>query len=91
MPWLQLRTGRGKFPTQAFPDGTVALSRPGLIGGGVPTGGAASQQHVTGDDAQVAFTTTDTPPAAGEAHVYRISASQGDQLLGGYTIVLLGR
>ena len=90
MPWLQLRTGRGTFPTQAFPDGTVALSRPGVIGGGLPAGGAAPEQHVVGDNAQVAFTTTDTPPGAGEAHVYRISASQGGQLLGGYTVVLLG-
>ncbi len=90
MPWLQLRTGRGQFPAQALPDGSVTLSRPGVIGGGVPTGGAAPEQEATGDDAQVAFTTSDSAPAAGEAHIYRISASQGDQLLGGYTVVLLG-
>lgn len=90
MPWLQLRTGRGQFPMQAVPTGDAALSRPGLIGGGVPAGGAAPAQQVRGDDAQVAFTTTDAPPSPGEAHIYRISASQGDQLLGGYTVVLLG-
>jgi hypothetical protein len=91
MPWLQLHTGeRGVFPSQAIPTGTVQLSRPIATGGGVPTGGAATMQHVTGDDQQVAFTSTDAPPGPGQAHVYRVSASQGGQVFGGYTVVLLG-
>ena len=91
MPWLQLHTGvRGQFPAQAMPTGTVELSRPVSTGGGVPTGGAATSQAVTGDDQQVVFTTTDKPPGPGEAHVYRVSAAQDGQLVGGYTVVLLG-
>ncbi|MDQ1541151.1 MAG: hypothetical protein QOH29_1877 [Actinomycetota bacterium] len=90
VPWLQLRTGRGQFPVQATPTGTIALSRPGATGGGLPTGGAGAVQRVTGDDQHLAFTTTDAHPPAGEAHVYRVSASQQGQLFGGYTIVILG-
>jgi hypothetical protein len=91
MPWLQLHTGvRGKFPAQAPPSGTPVLSRPTAPGGGFSLGGLGAQQHVTGDDQQVAFTTSDAMPAAGEAHVYRVSASQGGVLFGGYTVVILG-
>ena len=91
MPWLQQHTGvRGQFPAQALPTGTVRLSRPGGAGGGLPTGGTATAQHVTGDDQQIALMSTDAPPAPGEAHIYRVSARQGGQVFGGYTVVLLG-
>ena len=91
MPWLQLRTGvRGQFPVQAMPTGVASISKPLTIGGGVPVGGSGGTQKVHGDDQQVAFTTTDARPAPGQAHVYRVSASQGGQVFGGYTVVLMG-
>jgi hypothetical protein len=91
MPWLQLRTGvRGKFPAHAMPTGAAMLSRPVANGGGYPVNGSAAQQHVTGDDQQIAFTTSDALPQAGQAHVYRVSASQDDTVFGGYTVVVLG-
>jgi hypothetical protein len=91
MPWLQLHTGvRGQFPAQAAPSGAVLLSKPGPVGGGLPAGGASPTQGVAGDDQQVAFTTGDAPPEPGQAHVYRITASQDGQIFGGYTVVLLG-
>jgi hypothetical protein len=92
MPWLQLHTGvRGSFPTQAVPTGAIALSPASPIGGGLLTGQADTTQHVEGgDDQQIAFTTTDSHPAPGEAHVYRVSARQDGQTFGGYTVVLLG-
>ena len=91
MPWLQLQTGmRGVFPIQAVPTGAVALSQPITMGGGVPTGGAAATHVVTGDDQVVALTSTDAPPDPGAAHVYRVSARQDGQLVGGYTVVRLG-
>jgi hypothetical protein len=91
MPWLQLHTGaRGRFPAQAPPTGDVTLSRGTNVGGGIPTGGAASTQQITRDNQQVVFTSTDKQPAPGEAHVYRVTASQSDQVFGGYTVVVLG-
>jgi hypothetical protein len=91
MPWLQLHTGvRGQFPAQAPPSGTVLLSRPSPVGGGMPAGGASSTQHVSGDDQQVSFTSGDAAPGPGQAHVYRIIASQDGQVFGGYTVVVLG-
>lgn len=91
MPWLQLHTGvRGQFPNAAAPTGAPQLSAPNTIGAGVPAGPGADQHQVTGDDQQVGFTTTDNPPGAGEAHVYRVTASQGGQVFGGYTVVLIG-
>jgi hypothetical protein len=45
---------------------------------------------VNGDDQHVAFTTSDEAPAAGEAHVYRVSAAQDGAVFGGYTIVIMG-
>ncbi|GAB3809397.1 hypothetical protein [Micromonospora zhanjiangensis] len=92
MPWLQLRTGtRGRFPAQAATTGDVLLSPPTPIGGGPSTGGGDAVEHqVVGDDQQIAFTTGDTTPAPGEAHVYRVTASQQGQVFGGYTVVLLG-
>jgi hypothetical protein len=47
-------------------------------------------QHVAGDDQQVGLTTTDSPPSGGQAHVYRVTANQGGQTLGGYTVVVTG-
>ena len=92
MPWLQLRTGtRGLFPAQAASTGAVALSAPTAIGGG-PTGGTLAPTHeVTGDDQQVQLTTNDAPPPPGQAHVYRVTASQNGQIFGGNTVVLLGQ
>jgi hypothetical protein len=91
MPWLQLRTGtRGQFPAPAAATGAISLSAPTPIGGGPSTGGAGTTQDVTGDDQQIAFTTGDAAPAPGEAHVYRVTASQQGQVFGGYTVVLLG-
>jgi hypothetical protein len=46
---------------------------------------------VTGDDQQVQLTTNDAPPPPGQAHVYRVTASQNGQVFGGYTVVLLGQ
>ena len=91
MPWLQLRTGvRGQFPTQATQTGPVVLSAPRPAGGGPGFGGQAGQQVVTGDNQQVTFATGDAPPAQGQAHVYRVTASQQGEVFGGYTVVLLG-
>jgi hypothetical protein len=45
---------------------------------------------VHGEDQHVAFNTTDEAPGPGEAHVYRVSATQAGQVFGGYTIVILG-
>jgi len=66
------------------------LSQPISTGGGIPTGGSGIGHRVTGDDQVVAFTTSDNPPAAGEAHVYRVSVDQDGQTVGGYTVVMLG-
>jgi hypothetical protein len=91
VPWLQLRTGeRGKFPAAAIPTGAPTLSRPVASGGGFPIGGVGTEQHVKGDDQQVALTTSDEVPGRGEAHVYRVSANQGGVVFGGYTVVILG-
>jgi hypothetical protein len=92
MPWLQLRTGiRGRFPAQAPPTGDVRLGAPTVIGGGPSTGsGQAGRQVVTTDDQQVTLTTGDAAPGPGEAHVYRVTASQQGEVFGGYTVVLLG-
>jgi hypothetical protein len=91
MPWLQLRTGvRGQFPGQAAPTGVALLGAPRPIGTGTGLDGGATQHEVAHDHQQVAFHTTDTPPAPGEAHVYRVTAAQQGQVFGGYTVVLLG-
>jgi hypothetical protein len=91
VPWLQLHTGkRGVFPAMAPPTGAPVLSPPTTPGGGFPTAGAAAQQHVHGDDQHVVFSTSDHAPGPGEAHVYRVSASQAGATFGGYTVVILG-
>src|SRR5437868_6247496 len=91
VPWLQLHTGkRGVFPAMAAPTGVPTLSPATTIGGGFPNAGGAVQHRVTGDDQQVALSTTDDPPGPGEAHVYRVSATQAGAGFGGYTVVILG-
>jgi hypothetical protein len=91
MPWLQLHTGkRGVFPAMAPPTGAPALTPPCASGAGLATAASAPSHTVEGDDQQVAFSTTDQAPGPGEAHVYRVSASQGGVVFGGYTVVVLG-
>lgn len=91
VPWLQLHTGkRGVFPAMATPTGVPSLSAPTTAGGGFPSTGAAAEQHVQGDDQNVAFDSSDNAPGPGEAHVYRVSATQDGAIFGGYTIVVLG-
>jgi hypothetical protein len=91
VPWLQQRTGvRGLFPAQAVATGVPLLGAPTTIGGGPGGGGAAAQHEVDGDDQQVELTTGDELPGPGEAHVYRVTASQHGEVFGGYTVVLLG-
>lgn len=91
VPWLQLRTGtRGLFPAMAAPTGTPTLSPPTTAGGGFPGEGGAASHTVHGDDKHIAFFTTDQAPGPGEAHAYRVSATQQGVVFGGYTIVLLG-
>jgi hypothetical protein len=83
VPWLQLHTcKRGVFPVMAAPTGVPTLSPPTTAGGGFPGIGGAAQQQVTGDDQQVALSTTDDPPGPGEAHVYRVSATQAGAVFG---------
>jgi hypothetical protein len=89
--WLQLHTGkRGVFPAMATPTGVPSLSAPAMAGGGFPSTGAAAEQHVQGDDQHVAFDSSDNAPGPGEAHVYRVRATQAGAVFGGYTIVVLG-
>lgn len=91
MPWLQLRTGtRGLFPVQATPTGDTVLGPPTTIGGGPSAGIGATSHQVTGDDQQVVLTTGNEQPGPGQAHVYRVTATQQGQVFGGYTVVLLG-
>jgi hypothetical protein len=91
MPWLQLRTGvRGQFPTQAAQTGDVQLSAPTTVGGGPGTGDAGTSHQVVGDDQEVTLSTGDAIPPPGQAHVYRVTATQQGQVFGGYTVVLLG-
>ena len=101
MPWLHLVTmDRGVLPANAGGAGAVGLTAPVLAGAAVPDLGAvadpqaagliAGQQPATGDNQQVGFHTTDAPPAVGAANVYRVHAEQGGQLVGGYTVVVVG-
>jgi hypothetical protein len=91
MPWLQLHTGvRGQFPAAAVPTGQPVLTPPGGLGG-APGPGVPGQVHtVQGDNQQVGFTTTDGPPGTDQAHVYRVTANQDGQVVGGYTVVVVG-
>jgi len=91
MPWLQLHTSvRGQFPAQAAATGDVLLSAPRSIGVGLPSGEGAIEHEVVGNDQQISFSTGNAVPGPGEAHVYRVTASQQGQVFGGYTVVLLG-
>jgi hypothetical protein len=45
---------------------------------------------VNGDNQQVNFNTNDSPPGNGQANIYRVSAVQGGQTVGGYTVVIVG-
>jgi hypothetical protein len=84
MPWLQLHSmTRGAFPPAAPPSGLVGLGTPGglLDQAGV---------NVTGEGQQVALGSSDSPPAPGGAHLYRVTASQNGQVFGGYSVVVLG-
>jgi len=84
MPWLQLHSmTRGAFPPAAPPSGLVALGAPG---------GLLDQTgvNVTTDGQQVALGSSDSPPAPGSAHLYRVTASQNGQVFGGYSVVVLG-
>jgi len=83
MPWLQLHTGvRGAFPAPAPATGMVGLA----LGGGTLT----DSHHVEGGGTHVTLHATDDPPAAGTAHVYRVTASSGGATFGGYTVVVMG-
>ena len=84
MPWLQLHSmTRGAFPAGAPPTGLVGLGTPG---------GLLDQTGVTvnADGQQVALGSSDSSPASGSAHVYRVTASQGGQVFGGYSVVVFG-
>jgi hypothetical protein len=91
MPWLQLHTGqRGVFPPMAAPTGAPTLTPPGVTGGGIPNGPSAATRVVHGDGQQIGLGSSDDPPGPGEAHVYRVSASQNGHVFGGYTVVVMG-
>jgi hypothetical protein len=84
MPWLQLHSmTRGLFPAPAVPTGLAGVGSPG---------GLLNQTSLTVDQEgqHVAFGTSDAPPPAGAAHIYRVTVSQGDQVFGGYSVVVLG-
>jgi hypothetical protein len=90
VPWLQQHTGqRGVFPAMAPPTGAPSLSPPSSAGT-LPAAGGGATQTITGDGQQLIFTTSDNAPGPGEAHTYRVSASQAGAVFGGYTIVILG-
>ncbi len=91
VPWLQLHTGqRGVFPAMAPPTGAPALGPAAPPGGGIPTTGGGATQVVHHDNQVVALTTSDDAPGPGDAHVYRVTATQGGEVFGGYTVVVLG-
>lgn len=84
MPWLQLHSmTRGAFPPPALPTGLVGL---GTAGGLLDQPAIA----VAGEGQQVTLGSSDSPPAPGSAHLYRVTASQGGQVFGGYSVVILG-
>ena len=84
MPWLQLHTGtRGLFPVGAAPTGELSIGRLG-------TAGTHGGLTVAGDGTQVTIASTDTAPAPGQAHVYRVAAAQDGWTFGGYTVVVTG-
>lgn len=91
MPWLQLHTGiRGQFPATAPSAGQPALTAPTAIGSAPPSGPAAPQHTVVGDDQHVTFTPADPSPGPGQANVYRVTTAQDGTVVGGYTVVVAG-
>jgi hypothetical protein len=89
MHWLQLHTmQRGKFPAAAPVTGAPHLSPPAPLGT-APSAGTGAVHTVNGDDQGVAFGTTDAPPPPGQAHVYRVTGTQGGATIGGYTVVVV--
>jgi len=101
MPWLHLVTNsRTKVPATGTPDGDVGITAATDAGSGLPNLGAISNPRsvglignstgVSGDGKQVGFIATDGNPGTGNAHVYRVSGSQGGTTFGGYTVVVLG-
>jgi hypothetical protein len=91
MPWLQLHTGvRGQFPAASLATGQPSLTPPAEIGAGPSAGPSGAEHTVTQDGQQTTFATSDAPPGAGQAAVYRISADQDGQVFGGYTVVVTG-
>jgi hypothetical protein len=101
MPWLHLVTNdRAKLLGTGVPTGDVGITAPLPAGvplpnlGGIPnprgTGLIGDGHGVAADGQQVGFITTDGNPGAGNAHVYRVSASQNGTAFGGYTVVVLG-
>jgi hypothetical protein len=101
MPWLHLITmNRGATFNPGPGTGTVGLTPPTATGGPVPNLGGvpdpagaglvAGQQTVQGDDQQIGFHANDPAPGRGQANVYRVSAVQNGQAVGGYTVVVVG-
>ena len=90
MPWLQLHTGqRGHYPLPTTPGTQPTLSPPAPAG--APPAQATADTHTAdGDNQQVTFSAGDAPPAPGQAAVYRVTAEQEGQTVGGYTIVVVG-
>jgi hypothetical protein len=50
----------------------------------------SDRAQIVGDDQEVTLSTGDAIPPPGQAHVYRVTATQQGQVFGGYTVVLLG-
>jgi hypothetical protein len=101
MPWLHLATmDRDLLPGNGAATGDVGLTPPTPVGAplpdlaGVPdprgVGLIGNGHNVAGDGQQVGFHATDGDPGAGNAHVYRVTGSQGGTVFGGYTVVVLG-
>jgi hypothetical protein len=98
MPWLHLATNsRTVIPQNVESTGDVGITKAVPLGADLPNlivdPGAMSisdSQEVIGDDQKIGFVTRDPFVGHGFAHVYRITASQNDRVVGGYTVVLLG-
>jgi hypothetical protein len=90
MPWLQLHTGtRGLYPLDSASSGRPMLSPPAPIGD-PPQPGTSPAHTATTDNQQVTFSPADAPPGPGQASVYRVTAEQAGQTVGGYTVVVVG-
>jgi hypothetical protein len=83
MPWLHLVTmdRASTLGAAAAPDGF------GMVGA---TGGTATAATAVGDDAAVTFSPGAAAPGGGDANVFRLTATQGGTLVGGYTVVVVG-